>query len=151
MGAFELNEGTDGGLVEIDEEICGPSVAGGKFIGSAEFFVTKPAAKAESFEDLLESWGVSKDGFQFFADFVMPTGSGRDSANGELFGGRFEGEQIAFRGFPGGSFLPFSSRGGRLGADPEELAVFGKATVGSVEEEIQFVDARGDRLCAVLC
>ncbi len=151
MGAFELNEGADGGLVEIDEEICGPPVAGWKFVGSAEFFVTKPAAKAESFEDLLEGRGVSKDGFQFFANLVMPTGRRRDSANGELFGGRFEGEEIAFRGFLGGSFLPFSRRGGRFCADAEELAVFGKATVGSVEEEIQFMDTRGDRLGAVLC
>ena len=49
------------------------------------------------------------------------------------------------------SLSPFRGAGaGRFGADAEELAVFGEAAVGGVEDEIEFVDARRDGLSAEL-
>jgi len=148
--AFEFDEGADGGFVEVNQEIFGPFEACGEFVGSAEFFVAEPAAEAEAFEDFLESGSVSKGGLEFFADLVAAVRRRSGGADGELFGRRFEGEQVAlgggFAGFSGGELLPFCFCGGRggFGTDAEELTVFGQATVGGVEDEVAFVDAGGD-------
>jgi hypothetical protein len=147
VGAFELDESADGSFVVVDEEILGPFVAGGKFVGGSEFFVLEPAAETEPFEDFFEGVGVGEDGFEFFADFVAAIGwwgSGWDY--GELFGRRFECEEVTGGGVPRGSLLPFCGSGGRFGADAEELAVLGEAAIGSVEEQVEFVYARGDGL-----
>lgn len=45
-GTFEFDVYTDGGFVVIDEEILGPFVFGGEFVGRAEFFVAEPTAEA---------------------------------------------------------------------------------------------------------
>lgn len=140
--AFELDESADGSFVEVDEEILGPFVAGGKFVGGAEFLVLEPAAETETFEDFFEGVGVGEDGLEFFADFVAAIGWGDGWDYGELFGRRFECEKVADGGVLGGRLLPFYGRGGRFGADAEELAVLGEAAVGSVEEQVEFVYAR---------
>lgn len=36
--------------------------------------------------------------------------------------------------------------GGRFGANAEELAVLGETTVGGIENQVEFVDAGGNRL-----
>ena len=110
-GAFEFDEGADGGFIVIDEEILGPLEAGGEAIGGAVFFVTEPAAEAEAFEDSLESVGVGEDGFEFFADFVAAVGRRSGGADGEFFGRGFEGEEKAGNvsfggGLFGGGLLP---------------------------------------------
>jgi hypothetical protein len=76
--------------------------------------------------------------FEFFADLVTAVGRRSGGTNGELLGGRFEGEEMAGDGFCG-ALLP--CRGVGLGADAEKLAVLGESAVGSVEEEIVFVVA----------
>ena len=144
--AFELDESADGSFVVVDEEILGPFVAGGKFVGGSEFFVLEPAAETEPFEDFFEGVGVGEDGFEFFADFVAAIGWGSGWDYGELFGRRFECEEVTGGGVPRGSLLPFCGSGGRFGADAEELAVLGEAAIGSVEEQVEFVYARGDGL-----
>lgn len=93
--AFELDESADGSFVEVDEEILGPFVAGGKFVGGAEFLVLEPAAETETFEDFFEGVGVGEDGLEFFADFVAAIGWGDGWDYGELFGRRFECEKVA--------------------------------------------------------
>jgi hypothetical protein len=157
MGAFELDKGSDGSFVEVDEQILGPSITGRKFVGSAEFLVAEPPAEAEAFEDFGERGGVGEDGFEFFADFMAALGRRCRGTDGELFGRGFEGEEVALDAFVG-RFLAFCGRfsataveigvpcGGRFGTDAKELAMFREAAVRRVEEEIPFVNARRDRL-----
>ena len=52
--AFEFHEGANGGFIEIDDQVLGPFEAGREPVRGAEFFVTKPAFKAKSFEDFLK-------------------------------------------------------------------------------------------------
>lgn len=91
---FEFDEGTDGSFVEIDEEILGPFMAGGKLVGSAKFFVAEPAAEAQTFKDFLEGFRVGEDRLEFFPDFVAAVGGQGGRADGESFGRGFEGEQV---------------------------------------------------------
>jgi hypothetical protein len=62
-------------------------VAGGKFVGGAEFFVTEPAAEAEAFKDFLESRGVRQNELDFFADFVVAFSGSGGRTDGELVEG----------------------------------------------------------------
>ena len=62
-GAFEFDEGADGGFVVVDDKIPGPFQAGRETVGGAVLFVAEPAAQAEAFEDFLEGVGVGEDGF----------------------------------------------------------------------------------------
>ena len=144
-GTFELDVGTDGSLVEVDDEIPGPFLAGRKLIGSAVFFVSEPTFEAESFEDLLEGGGVGQDHLGFFADFVATAGVVREFTDGELLGRGFEGEDHAGSGFAGGPLL-FSGGCRGFGADAKELTVLGEAAVGCVEDHVVLVDAGGGRL-----
>jgi hypothetical protein len=146
--AFELDEGTDGGFVVIDEQVFSPFVAGRKFVGGAEFFVAEPAAEAETFEDFFEGVGIGEDSFQFFADFVAAMGWGSGWDYGELFGRRFECEEVTDGGLFGGRLVPFCGSGRGLGTDAQELAVLGETAVGGVEEEVEFVDTKGGGLGA---
>jgi len=95
--AFEFDEGTDGGLVKVDDQAAGPFVAGGEFVGGAVLFVAEPAFEAQAFEDFLEGGGIGEDDFNFFADFVAAV---RKISDGELFGRGFEGEDDTGGGFP---------------------------------------------------
>jgi hypothetical protein len=147
--ALQLDEDADGCFVIIDEKILGPSVAGGKFVGGAELLVAEPAAKAETFEDFLQGFGFGEDRFEFFADFVAAVRGRSSGTDRELFGRGLEGQQITLGVF-GGRLLPFCGSGGRFRADSEQLTVFGEASVWRVEEQIEFVDAGGDRLGAEL-
>lgn len=140
-GAFELDESADGGFVEVDEEVAGPTEAGGQAIGATVLFVTEPATEAEAFKDSLEGGRVGEDHLDFLADLVAPVVGRGGGTNGELLGWAFEGEEGTGRGFSGGGFFPF--RGGGFGADAEELAMLGEPTVGSIEDDVVLMDARG--------
>ena len=102
--AFELGEGTDGGFVEIDDEVFGPFQAGGETVGGTEFFVAEPAFEAQTFEDFLKRSGIGEDDFDLLADFVAVFGVGSDRADGELLGRGFEGKEGAGGGVFGGGF-----------------------------------------------
>lgn len=141
-GAFEFDESTDGGFVEIDEEAAGPTEAGGETVRGAVLFVAEPATQAEAFKDFLEGGGLREDHFDFLADLVAAIEGRGCGADGELLGRAFEGEEGARRGFSGGGLLPFW--GGRFGADAEELAVLGEPAVGGIEDDVVLVDARRD-------
>lgn len=112
-GAFEFNEGAEGGFVEINDEAFGPFEAGGKTIGGAELFIAKPAFEAQAFEDFLERGRVGEDHFDFLADLVDAVSGGRGRADGQLVGGGFEGQEDARRGLLGRRRLAL---GGRLAA-----------------------------------
>ena len=129
MGTFEFNEGADGGFIEVDEQAFSPFVAGWEGVGSAELFIPKPAAQAQSFKDSLHRGGIIKGGLEFFADLVPAVGPRGGRADGELLGRGFESEEVASgrsfqRGLP-----PFCLWGGftrgDFGANAEKLAVFG--------------------------
>ena len=154
-GTFELDVHTDGSFVVIDQEIVGPFVFGGEFVGRAEFFVAEPTAEAEAFEDFLESGGFEESRFEFFADFVAFIRRWGGRADGKLFGRRFESEEIALGGRFRGRLFPFCigcfrgfSGGGGFRADAEELAVFGEAAVRGVKDKVHFMNAGRDRLSA---
>ena len=142
-GTFEFDEGADRSFVELDEETLSPGVAGGKFVGGAEFFVTEPAAESEAFKDFLESRGVRENELDFFADFVVAFSGSGGRTDGQLVRGGFEGEQGARRRFLAGGDSD-------LGTDAEELTMLGEATIGGVEDEIEFMGARNGRLRAKL-
>jgi hypothetical protein len=158
VGTFEFDKGANGGFIEVDQEIIGPFEASGKVVGSAVLFVAEPAAQAETFEDFLEGGSVGEDSLEFLADLVATIGWRGSGNDGELFGRRFEGEEVTDGRQFGRRLLPFclcrggtedangkvSVPGGRFGANAKELAVFGQASIGSVEEEVVLVDARRD-------
>ena len=143
--AFELDEGADGSFVEIDQEALGPGEVRRETIRGAIFLVAEPALEAEALEDSLEGGGIGEDDFDFFADFVAAVVGSAGGADGEFFGWGFEGEDGAKGGFSP-RLLPCRGRG--FGANAEELTVLGEAAVGSVEDDVVFVDAGGDRLGA---
>lgn len=151
VGTLQFDEGSDGGLIVIDQEVFGPFEAGWEFVGCAEFFIAEPAAQAKAFEDLLKGGGIGEGSFEFFADLVAAVGRRSGGTDSELFGWRFEGEEVTFRGLLRRG-LPGSSSGGRcLGANAKELTVFGEATVGGVEDEVDLVDAREGGFGAEFC
>jgi hypothetical protein len=133
-GALQFDEDAHGSFVEFDEEILGPGVSGGKLVGGAEFFVTEPAAEAETFKDFLEGGGVVEDQFDLLADFVTALGGTGGGTNGELVRRGFEGEKGSRSTFLIGG-------GGSFCADAKELTVLGEPTVGGVEDEIEFMGA----------
>ena len=92
-GPSSSDESAYGSFVQFDQEARGPFVASGQFVGGAKFFVAEPAAEAESFEDFLQGGGVGEGEFGFFPDFVTTVAGRR--VDGQGFGRRFEGEEIA--------------------------------------------------------
>jgi hypothetical protein len=148
VGTFEFDKGADRGFVVVDEEIFGPFVAGGKLVGRAKFLVAEPAPESQTFEDIFQGFSVGQNRFQFFANFVAAVGCGKRRGYGELFGRRFEGQKVTLGRVLWGILLPFFGSYGRFGADAEELAVLGKAAIGSVKDEVVFVDTGGDRFGA---
>ena len=69
-GTFEFGVGADGSFVDFQQEMVGPFVAGGEFVGGAVFFVAKPAAEAEALKDFLQRGSVGDVEFGFFTDLV---------------------------------------------------------------------------------
>ena len=127
--SLEFGERADGSFVEFDEEAGGPGERGGKGVGSAELFVAETGIEAEAGEDFLKRGGVGDVEFGFFANFVTAIGEGGGIEGGD---GALESKNPARRGVAGeGSF----------GADAEELAMILETRVGSVEEDVGFVEA----------
>ena len=167
--ALEFGEGADRSFVEVDDKIFGPFVAGGKLEGGAIFLVAEPALEAQAFEDLLERCGVGENHFDLFTDFVAAALVVGEFTDGELLGRGFEGEDNAGTGSlpspglrrrrPANKAGVHSAKtaewgrggvpsGGGFGADAEKLTVLGEAAIGSVEDEVLFVDAGGGGLGA---
>ncbi len=91
-GAFEFDEGANRSFVELDEEFPGPGLPWRKLKGGAEFFVAKPAAQAEGFEDAASRDGIGNFGFDFFAGLVARiwarrSGRGMRGSRGNWRGG----------------------------------------------------------------
>ncbi len=136
----------------------GPGFGGWELIGGAEFFVAEPAAHAEAFEDFGEVGRVGDLGFYFFADFVgagdgtwissavVASGVGRLKVRIWRSAGVGVFAVVATEELSGSCGLfNFSMpwRGGGFGAEAEELTVLGESAVGSVEDDVVFVDAAG--------
>jgi hypothetical protein len=152
MRAFEFDVGADGGFVVVDKQILSPFVTSGEFVGRAELFVSEPAAETETFENFLEGKGLGENCFEFLSNLVAVIARKGGRADGELFGRRFEGEEMTRWGFFGGGLFPFCFSGcGRLGADSKELAMLGQTTVGGIKEKILLVDAGSHGLGTELC
>src|SRR5215469_400949 len=149
-GTLQFHEVADGGFVEVDDQALGPGEASGEAVRSTEFLVAEPSFEPEAFEDALQGGRVGERQFDLLADLVATVGGGSGGgADGELVRRGFEGEEGTRPGFLGlviAEGRPFEgARGARrrgCGADAKELAVFGKAAVGGVEDEVVFVNAR---------
>jgi hypothetical protein len=155
--ALEFHKDAYGSFVEFDKQTAGPGFGGRQLVGGAVFFVAEPAAHAEAFEDFDEIRGVGDLGLNFFANFVGTGGGVAIGGGGELLSrGALEGEDLAgcrgvfgFGGLAGpfgfGGFFCWRAYDVGFGAKSEQLAVLGESTVGSVEDEIFFMDAAGGR------
>ena len=138
--ALELQEGADGGLIELNFQVSEATQS----VGGPEFFIAEHWTQAQGGQDSVHLLGVGDSDFDFLSNLVAALISccvdcGSDVGRG--LGRPLEGENC-LGGL--GTVLPMLGRAGLLDADTNELAAACQVFLGSVIEGVGFVGARGD-------